>query len=80
MSEQEVYMTAEDLAQKYRYNVETVWKRCRMYKKGEPGGWPHMRDGRSIRFSKQDIASIDKLMNPTPTKNEPKRKRQSLAA
>ena len=80
MSDQEVYLTAEDMAFKHQYGVETVWKRCRMYQKGEPGGWPHMRDGRSIRFSKQDVAAIDKLMNPTPAQQEPKLKRRSLAA
>jgi len=75
----EVYYTAEDMAHKHQYTVETIWRRCRMYEQGEKGGWPHRRDGRSIRFSKQDVEAIDQLMNPTPGKSAPKRKRRSLA-
>jgi len=69
MSQSDLYYTAEDVAEKTRYGVETVWRRCRMYQQGKPGGWPHRRDGRSIRFTQDDLDAIDQLMHPKPRKH-----------
>lgn len=76
----EAYWKASEVAEYFRLKTETVWKRARMYQKGLKGGWPHAREGRSVRFSSEDIDAIEELMNPTPPVREPKRKRRSLAA
>lgn len=62
----EILYTAEEVAVMHKYAVTTVWKRCREYEKGAPGGWPHRRDGRAIRFTKDDLQAINELMNPEP--------------
>lgn len=80
MSEKQDMWTAEDVAQHHQLTVGTVWKYCRMYQKGEPGGWPHRRISRAIRFTEADLEAIEELINPTPKTQEPKRKRRSLAA
>lgn len=69
VDQNEVLYTAEDMAQKYRYTVETIWRRCRLYQKGEKGGWPHRKDGRFVRFTQGDVDAIDELMNPDPVES-----------
>lgn len=80
MTRSEIYYTAEDVAEITQYTVETVWRRCRMFQQGQPGGWPHRRDGRSIRFTQDDIDAIDELMNPAPAPRTAPRKHKPLAA
>lgn len=74
------FFTVEEVAGRYRYTTETVWKKCRMHNDGDAKGWPHRRDGRVIRFTEADIEAIDKLMNPAPAQADRKTKRKSLAA
>lgn len=79
MSDKEVFLTAADMADMYQYNIQTVWRRCRMYQEGRPGGWPHFRDDRSIRFSEQHVADIRELMTPAKTETTAQPKRRPLA-
>jgi len=80
MTGSEKFLTVPEVAAKYRYTDETVWKKCRQYSEGFPQGWPHHRDGRTIRFSAADLEAIDKKMNPAPAAPAGKRKRKPLAA
>ncbi|MBM7847511.1 hypothetical protein JOE65_000739 [Arthrobacter roseus] len=73
-------MTVLEVAERYRYTDETVWKKCRQYSEGDRRGWPHQREGRSIRFSEADIVAIDEKFKPQIATNQPKRKRRALAA
>ncbi|MFI8412840.1 hypothetical protein ACIGB6_10220 [Paeniglutamicibacter gangotriensis] len=72
--------TVPEVAERYRYTEETIWKKCRQYQQGFPTGWPHLRQGRDIRFTQENIEAIDAMMNPAPIAKARKTKRQSLAA
>lgn len=73
--------TVEEVAAKYRFTTETVWKKCRMYDRGDLKGWPHQREGRRVRFTSENIREISERMNPAAAaRMKPKRKRQPLAA
>lgn len=72
--------TVEEVAAKYRFTTETVWKKCRMEERGDAKGWPHKREGRTIRFTAENISEIDNRMNPAaPARIPAKRKRQPLS-
>lgn len=72
--------TVEEVAEKFRFTTETVWKKCRMYDRGDVKGWPHKREGRSVRFTAENISEINDRMNPAhPAHLKPKRKRQPLS-
>lgn len=77
MPTQDNWLTVPEVAAKFRYTTETVWKKCRMYDTGHPKGWPHKRDGRTIRFSPENIAAIEQVMEPA-TPQRPKRRRAPL--
>lgn len=81
MSDKQDMWTAEDVAQHHNITVGTVWKYCRMYQKGEPGGWPHRRISRAIRFTESDREAIEELTKPQQVEEKPRKtKRRSLAA
>lgn len=79
MSNNDPYFTAEEVAERTQFTVETVWRRCRMFQHGDPGGWPHKRDGRSIRFTRDDLDAIEKIMHPPARQHSGSRKRKPLA-
>lgn len=78
MTGSDLYYTAEDVAERTQFTVETVWRRCRMFQDGDPAGWPHRRAGRSIRFSRDDLDAIDHMMRPQPRKHTSSGKRKPL--
>lgn len=78
MADDENWLTVPEVAAKFRYTTETVWKKCRMYDNGHPKGWPHKREGRTIRFSPANVTAIEQSMEPVAAKITPRRKRQPL--
>lgn len=74
------FFTVNQVASRWQYTTETVWKKCRLYEAGDPAGWPHLREGRTIRFTADQVREIEERMTPTQSKRIPKRKRRPLAA
>lgn len=72
--------TVPEVAERYRYTEETIWNKCRQHNAGNPKGWPHLREGRVIRFTPENIRAIDDMMNPAAPIKARKTKRRSLAA
>lgn len=72
--------TVREVADRYRYTEETVWNKCRQHNHGNPKGWPHLREGRVIRFTQENIDAIDAMMSPATSIKTRKTKRRSLAA
>lgn len=64
--------TVPEVADKFRFTTETVWRKCR------ENAWPHLREGRSYRFTPQNIRDIEQLMSPTPAKRKIRNARQQF--
>ena len=50
------YLTDEDMAERIGKSKWFVQERCR----GENPAWPHQRVGKSIRFTPEQVAAIDR--------------------
>lgn len=64
--------TVPEVADRFRFTTETVWRKCRQ------NDWPHLREGRSYRFTSQNIRDIEELMSPTPAKRKIRNARQQF--
>jgi hypothetical protein len=64
--------TVPEVAERFRFTTETVWRKCR------ENSWPHLREGRSYRFTSQNIRDIEELMNPLPAKRKARSARQQF--
>jgi hypothetical protein len=53
------YLTDEDMAERIGKSKWFVQERCR----GENPAWPHQRVGKSIRFTPEQVATIDSLLS-----------------
>jgi hypothetical protein len=51
------YLTDADLAEKFGRSREWVQAQCR-------GGWPHMKVGKSYRFTDEQVAQIEAMLTP----------------
>ena len=56
----EPLLTDADMAERYGKSRGWVQEKCRK-------GWPHLRAGKSIRFTAEDVAAIDQLLRPKST-------------
>jgi hypothetical protein len=52
------YITDEDMAERIGKSKWFVQERCR----GKNPAWPHQRVGKSIRFTPEQVATIDGLL------------------
>jgi hypothetical protein len=64
--------TVPEVAGKFRFTTETVWRKCR------ENAWPHLREGRHYRFTQQNIRDIEDLMSPTPARRKARTARQQF--
>lgn len=58
------YLTDADVAQRFNKSREFVQRQCK-------AGWPHMRVGKSYRFTEAHIRAIEALCEAAPAPATP---------